>query len=342
MSQRGGLRRWARRGLGLAGLVVTVAALVFVVRAVVATGAWARVVAGPGDLAVLGAAAAAYGVLSCLLSVGWWAVVRAVVPPPHGSSAPPSLGRLHRILATTQIGKYLPGNLFHYLGRVVAARAAGLPAAAVAASLVIETALLIAAAALVGAAALLATGAAGLSLSAGLGALPALPDWAARFAGAPGTVAPVAVAVAVGVGLGAIAVGAWVRPRGGGLGWLGVAAVSFAMFFAGCGLLLGGLAVRYAGANAAPIDPATMVATAAAAWLIGFVTPGAAAGVGVREAVLILLLTGPLDPGAAATVALGFRLATLLGDVVFLATGLPGSRTPAAVVVPETVAVRRE
>ena len=53
------------------------------------------------------------------------------------------------------------------------------------------------------------------------------------------------------------------------------------------------------------------------AWLIGLVTPGAPAGIGVREAVILLLLT-PLLPESKLLVALIFsRMVTIGGDVVF-------------------------
>jgi hypothetical protein len=55
------------------------------------------------------------------------------------------------------------------------------------------------------------------------------------------------------------------------------------------------------------------------AWVAGFVVPGAAAGVGVREAVPIVALDGPLGPEASAVVALAFRLVTTAGEGVFCA-----------------------
>jgi hypothetical protein len=59
----------------------------------------------------------------------------------------------------------------------------------------------------------------------------------------------------------------------------------------------------------------------ALAWLAGFATPGAPAGVGVREAILILALTGSLGDEASTLVALAFRLVTTGGDVLLFALG---------------------
>jgi hypothetical protein len=65
----------------------------------------------------------------------------------------------------------------------------------------------------------------------------------------------------------------------------------------------------------------------ALAWLCGYVVPGASAGIGVREAVLLLLLG---EDSAALFVAVGMRVVTTLGDVfLLLAVTLWGvSRTP--------------
>jgi len=54
----------------------------------------------------------------------------------------------------------------------------------------------------------------------------------------------------------------------------------------------------------------------------GFVVPGAAAGVGIREAVLMVALAEALAPEAGAAVALAFRLVTTAGDGVFCALAL--------------------
>ena len=51
--------------------------------------------------------------------------------------------------------------------------------------------------------------------------------------------------------------------------------------------------------------------------LAGFVTVGAPAGIGVREAAIILALSGTMGEPTAITVALLFRVLTTLGDVLF-------------------------
>jgi glycosyltransferase 2 family protein len=56
-----------------------------------------------------------------------------------------------------------------------------------------------------------------------------------------------------------------------------------------------------------------------AAWLIGYVTPGAPGGVGVREAALVVLLRPSLGEAAALSVAAGLRFLTMLGDLLLFA-----------------------
>ncbi|MDQ3137250.1 MAG: hypothetical protein M3Q93_06655 [Gemmatimonadota bacterium] len=57
------------------------------------------------------------------------------------------------------------------------------------------------------------------------------------------------------------------------------------------------------------------VGSFAIAWVAGFVVPGAPAGLGVREGLLVALLTPSLGLATMPTI-LGFRIATTLGDLI--------------------------
>ena len=59
------------------------------------------------------------------------------------------------------------------------------------------------------------------------------------------------------------------------------------------------------------------VGSYALAWLAGYITPGAAAGIGVREAVMVSLLRPCLGEPQALAIALAFRFMTILGDGLF-------------------------
>ncbi|QSX36832.1 lysylphosphatidylglycerol synthase domain-containing protein [Shewanella sedimentimangrovi] len=72
----------------------------------------------------------------------------------------------------------------------------------------------------------------------------------------------------------------------------------------------------------------------ALAWVAGFVTPGAPAGLGIRETIMVTLLEPAYGPGAALSLALLLRLITSLGDALAFLAGLwlnrrQRSRTPA-------------
>jgi hypothetical protein len=60
----------------------------------------------------------------------------------------------------------------------------------------------------------------------------------------------------------------------------------------------------------------------ALAWAAGFVVPGSSAGLGVREAVLIVALESALGAEASTLAALALRVVTTAGDGVFCALAL--------------------
>ena len=57
------------------------------------------------------------------------------------------------------------------------------------------------------------------------------------------------------------------------------------------------------------------------AWLAGFVVPGAPGGLGVRESMLVLLLSNTGESASAMALGLGFgmRFVSTLGDVIAVA-----------------------
>ncbi len=71
----------------------------------------------------------------------------------------------------------------------------------------------------------------------------------------------------------------------------------------------------------APADIGRLTSYAAISWSIGFVSPGAAAGIGVRETILILLLGGVIEPAPATSTAVAYRLVTTFGDLITCAHG---------------------
>lgn len=69
-----------------------------------------------------------------------------------------------------------------------------------------------------------------------------------------------------------------------------------------------------------------MLSIFAVSWLLGFITPGAPAGAGVRESIMILALSHYLGESTSIVIALLMRIITTMGDVLFYFCGLLLSR----------------
>lgn len=67
------------------------------------------------------------------------------------------------------------------------------------------------------------------------------------------------------------------------------------------------------------LELAAVMAAFSGAWIAGFLTPGAPAGLGVREALMVFVLTQatPMTAGDAAVLALLARAVSLMGDAAF-------------------------
>ena len=219
------------------------------------------------------------------------------------------------IYFTTQIAKYLPGNVGQHVGRVYLASANGMPAMRVGMSMIVEIALV------VGAAVVLA--------------LPLAPQILARLQDSRFPWLPVALAIAA---CGAIAGYALRRHRhvaslmeharaswrhantaGGRRFLLGASALELlGMTLAGASLAV--LAVS-SEATITTSAIATSIAVFSAAWIVGFLAPGAPAGLGIREAILLAGLSPTFGAGTAVQIAILFRVLSVSADLVALCVG---------------------
>lgn len=296
----------AGRAFKALGVGLTLAAVAYVAATLWDSAVWATLSETPGLIGAVVLSGLAYGGLSVLLSAGWWAVLAALRGAPVGFLA------AHRVLAASQIAKYLPGNVFHLVGRAALGRGEVGSLRLVAASLVWEAVLLSAAAAV------LCAPQAGVILWRLAGDRLAAPAVAA-------SAAAVALAVLIGAALAwrrrPLLAGLWPSIRLHPLGAAG-ALVAFLLFFLGAGLLLALLLGVLADGAPGPGQVAGVVSANALAWLLGFLTPGAVAGIGIREAVLLASLQGPWGVEAAGAAVLAYRMATVLGDLAFFATAL--------------------
>ncbi len=207
----------------------------------------------------------------------------------------------------TTIAKYLPGNVWHYYGRVTAAKNAGASLAAATVSVLLEP-LLMAAAALVvtlgcsqqlvvtyGLPVLLLQG---LSFVLTLGVIhpKVLNPIIRRLAQAKqpdnNPAAPIFQIEQYPL-----------IPLGGELGFLGLRGLGFLCTFSA----LSGFS---------PSQVPLLLGVFSFAWLLGLVVPGAPGGVGVFEATAIALLSSTFPPGILLSVVAMYRLVSVLAEAI--------------------------
>lgn len=299
-----------KRGLHLIGMAVAAVALAYFAlhayRALqgqdLAALLETRVIIAGAVLTVL------YALLVPLTAMAWSWLLRGLgQPAPFAITGP--------ILATTQIGKYLPGNVAHHLGRVVVARRYGLDTGKTIVSMAYETLLVVVACAHVGALTLLWS------------PPTALADWPLVQYRGPLVVGISAAALAIMLAAPRIAglitrlrshnappdtVATQVHP-----GWL--TSLACYLIYALNFVLVGGglwlVATELSPAAAGMANLVLLIGAFASSWILGFLAPGAPAGLGVREAVLSLWLGTAMDASVAVSLIIMLRIATTLGDL---------------------------
>lgn len=218
------------------------------------------------------------------------------------------------IFFTSQFGKYLPGNVGHHAGRIYLAHRAGYATAPVAASMILEVMLI------VGAALVLSLPLAYLLANH----LPAISGrgWVA------GTLifAVTAYAVAIMVSRQHFAE-MWARFSSK----LSLPAIPKIAATLVVGFLLAMAAISLCALSLAMLGNADwsslapklphVIALFSAAWIAGLLTPGAPAGLGIREVILMKGLTASFGATDAVTATILFRLLTVMADVVALGAG---------------------
>lgn len=221
------------------------------------------------------------------------------------------------IYALSQFGKYLPGNIGHHVGRVMLAREADIPVAVTAQTMLLEImwAMGVAAGiALLGSAFVVSEGFTGQksgvetwmigTFLVGALVMPSVLIWLFK------TLLPrQAERLSDGAGLHLPSF----------LVMLKVSLLFMVVFFL-IGLVLD-LQARYLfGFPEGHLF--TLTTIFAWAWIAGFLSPGAPAGLGVREAILVSMLTPTYGPGIALGLSLSLRAATTFGDGLAFVLGV--------------------
>jgi hypothetical protein len=254
---------------------------------------------GPKGIAVTVAGTIAYTLGLVALATSWTVIALTALPDGR------QLAIATRIYARSGIAKYLPGNIFHLVGRQVLGRALGVSQGRLAVATAAEV------------------------------ALSLLSVWlivAAVFTALPG---PISSGLSLlGLALGALAAIACVSPsllrrvapwtarilnrlvgEAGGAEF-GLALALNLAFFVGLAIIAGSV-FRAVTEEALPLMQVGAVYLSA--WLIGYIVPGASSGLGVREAALLVLLDGAAGAPAVLAFALVMRLQSVLGDLLLFA-----------------------
>jgi len=248
---------------------------------------------GREHLALVLALLLAYAGVCLMQALAWWQLM-------YRSDGQALAARSIGIFALTQLGKYLPGNVMHFVFRYALTRAGGAARSAVLAASALEPWLL---------------------LCAALGLLVIFggADWPTQF-GWPGWLAYLLPSLAL---LALALVIPWLARRLPGTGLRPLALLPAllleAAFLLGSALLFAALLNLFVPEHAAPTG--VVLGAAVLAWLAGFVTPGSPGGLGVREMVLSLALAGWIEPAAAVGAAAAFRVLTVGGDLLVFAGG---------------------
>lgn len=195
-----------------------------------------------------------------------------------------------KVFGTSQIGKYMPGNVMHLLGRQALGGAAGVSQKSLAKIAFIELC--------------------SLALAGGLFVI----FIADRFIGF------LTIPLWVEIGLYGSAVAAAMALLGRLLGR--PVALTF-MWHKAFLMIMGALffaLLRYLGNDTVRIID--VITAYILSWLIGFITPGAPAGIGVREYVLLILLGGAAGSALVIVAVALARLINVIGDILTLLISL--------------------
>ncbi len=210
------------------------------------------------------------------------------------------------IYGTTQIAKYVPGNVFHFVGRHAAGVRAGLPHAVLACSASLEMVALLFSAGVLALSGIL------IPESGLLGLLP-FPLWSVIGIVVAGFIVMVFLTP---YALRRFKLVPVVEGKKTQIQMLLPIVLRHLIFFMLSGLLMAVLMYAVVGS----MRWSTLILAMSSypiSWLAGYVIPGASAGIGVREAAIMLMLSTAVLPQEATLIAILMRVVTLLGDLFF-------------------------
>jgi hypothetical protein len=226
-------------------------------------------------------------------------------------SLPIKNSKLLHIFLLSQIGKYLPGNIGQYVGRFYLGGRYGIPHVATATIVLLEIASIVLSAVLI--------------ISASSNLTGTSPPQAWLESGIVEAIFSHQAWVTLGI----------VALLGVVISFKQIARDKMAAFAASmlpgvtCFICLGASLRYLMVALGADASFPQIIIWSAMSWLLGFVTPGSPAGVGIREYLLIQFLSPVYGPASAIATALLFRIISSIGDCILAVLGALIGRTQA-------------
>ena len=267
---------------------------------------------GATEIGVIGFSALAYTV-PAVISGFLWSHLMHVTGEPQAHAL-----QAICINSLSQAGKYVPGNVAHYIGRIVLAKQAGWSTTHTLFTIFIETLWAIAIGAILAILAVLQI------TEQQLTGLAYVPSWQILAGIACGAI----MAPIIGHKLFHIAADWWARKENVSIrslrtpplrSFCGVTA-AYLFNYLVMGWVLTLIATEVFGVNADSVF--LFAGIYAAAWITGFITPGAPAGIGIREVIIVAALTPLYDENIALGIAAVLRVVTLAGDGLVFLIGL--------------------
>ncbi|MEG3640119.1 hypothetical protein [Magnetococcus sp. PR-3] len=231
----------------------------------------------------------AYGMLSLLLGAAW-AILLPVSTPWHAR---------YTILAKSQIAKYLPGNLFHFVGIYLLGKQVGIDAKTLGKALFYFTALTL--------------------ISALCMTVPILPKLAAMVPvlhNLDNLILWLTVILLFIVSL--IMARRYLPEMTYSLRPLSISLGLQLIFHLGAGWIF----VWQLPGPHTPMETLFLIQAYLATWAVGYITPGSPGGIGIREGGLLLLLAPLYGEPATLYAALMMRGVTTVGDFLFFFSGV--------------------
>lgn len=269
-----------KKWLSVSGLTLALLGLVFVITRISRYGSQVALPRlGSGTLFLLFALAIAYGIVSLLLASAWCDLLQ------HFDVKVDTFWAI-RVHGLTQLAKYVPGNIFHLAGRQAMGVSAGFPTWPLAKSIALE-----------------------ILMMAGAGShfiLLALPSFSVKISGVQ----------AMFIFLLSLLLTLYVLNRFLGP-LLARAFFKYIVFLGFSGLLFVLVACTVLSSWFTFPIVLRIIGVFLLAWFLGLVTPGAPAGAGVRELVLLKLLSPVLGEADLLTAIVFGRIVTVVGDVVY-------------------------